>query len=82
VAWEYKMVRLARPEQSASWEAEGELYSVQLTAIASYGWEVLHVDIPWVLFQRTRVETEREAEEPTPGVRPMGRGKRQGRAAS
>jgi hypothetical protein len=56
MVWEYKTLRLVRPEGSASWDEEADSYSRQLSKVALEGWELVSVhQWPWCVFKR-RVE--------------------------
>jgi hypothetical protein len=56
VVWEYKTVYLERDEKPQTWAEEAKGYSRQLTKAAEGGWEITHVQMPWVVFKRPRVE--------------------------
>lgn len=53
MTWEYRTIRLIRPEGSGTWEDEGRSYSRQLSAAALEGWELVDTHPwPWVVFRR------------------------------
>ena len=62
MTWEYKTMRLVREDRSQTWSEEGDSYSKQLCAAAEGGWELAHLDWPWVVFRRARVEQEASPE--------------------
>jgi Domain of unknown function (DUF4177) len=69
MTYEYKTIRLTRDDEAMTWAEEGESYSQQLTQVAAEGWELVSVDPwPWMVFRRTGLEQESEAD-----PEPMGR---------